>query len=50
MRADDALKVNEFPVDSEVFHLDGTTIIGRDNYEAELVRRAFQSTDCEPDA
>lgn len=41
----DVLPVNEFPVDSEVFHLDGATIIGRENYEAELVRRAFQGGD-----
>lgn len=38
----DAEPVSEFPVDSEVFHLDGATIIGRDNYEAEMVRRAFR--------
>jgi hypothetical protein len=32
------------PVDSEVFRLpDGRTVIGRDAYEAELVRSVFRS-------
>jgi hypothetical protein len=38
------MAADEFPVDSEVFTLpDGTVIIGRDEYEAEMVRQVFRT-------